>query len=95
MKPEIRISGEASVSDQSELSFASRVRHPRTMKIYLIILPLAASPEGPLARRDGGGLRWPPAQRAFGSERGDHKIISPSPPPSPARGEGDDGLFSM
>ena len=28
---------------------------------------------------DGGGLRWPPAQRASGSERGDHKIISPSP----------------
>ena len=28
---------------------------------------------------DGGGLRWPPAQRASGSERGDDKIDSPSP----------------
>jgi hypothetical protein len=32
---------------------------------------------------DGGGLRW------------GGKMCSPSPPPSPARGEGDDGLFSM
>jgi len=31
---------------------------------------------------DGGGLRWPPAQRASGSERGGHWGL-PSPSPLP------------